>query len=47
MALILVVWPHLKAFYLSKDISTRSVKGKKKKQTEGEVGRQYKRVDRV
>ena len=42
-----MVWPCLEVFWFSKDNPTgHSERKKKKRQTEEEVGRQYKRVDR-
>ena len=42
-----VVWPCLKVFWFSKDNPTgHSERKKKKRQTEEEVRRQYRRVDR-
>ena len=42
-----IVWPHFKVIWFSKDNPTgHSVRTKKKRQTEEEVGRQYQRVDR-
>ena len=43
-----MIWPCLKVFWFSKDNPTgHSERKKKKRQTEEEVGRQYKRVDFV